>query len=102
MLLKVKKGELVNLSDKLDEETSNLQNEIDCCIADINNIASAYKSSESDYIIKLSEAYLENLKLVPMAYTDLNNMIKKSNRTYTEKDQSFKSDLVTESGEKYE
>ncbi len=99
MYVKVNKGEIENLANQMDLNTSDLQAEVEGCIKDLERLREGYKSTESKMLIETMTLYFEKLKTIPYAYDELNKVIKKSGNIYKENDSAFKLELERENEE---
>ena len=96
MRIKVDSDEVEVLTKKNDEYSTDIYSEIKGCIEDLEHLKENYKSTESNLVIQICEAYFENLKVLPFTLNEINKAIKKSNHTYAEQDAEFLKDIQAE------
>ena len=93
MKIRIDHGKMVNVTNKLQNESSMLLNEIVVIEKNIEELKLVWQGEDADiFYIKMNN-YLNKLKTIPTTYNNMANYLEKTNKRYKEADLFLKKEI---------
>ena len=93
MKIRVNHGELEKVKEKMNEDTNELQKEIDDILKKIEELKNVWQGEEANIFYIKYINYLNYLKTVPQTYTKLTAFMGKANISYKNADLNLKKEI---------
>ena len=89
MKLKVNNKELVPVMNLVDEDTNDLNKQLDGLLNQIKDLRTIWMGNDSDTFCDYAEEYINFLKIIPQLYNSLNDVMKLASSNYQKIDKEY-------------
>lgn len=93
MLIKADNEELTMFTKTMDQDASDLEEEINKMLKTVENLGNIWQGKDASVFINNVTNYLEKMKVMPKGITTLSKVTERINREYKERDEAFAGQL---------